>query len=75
MSFGDMLLVILDELRLLKPREVLSKLQAVKRLTNYAIQLFRRGGNLVLVIDEGPEFFPKNIGKPAPDIQFGDRKA
>ena len=61
MHFDDVLLVILDELRLLKPREVLTKVQAVKRLTNYAIQLFKRGGNLVLVIDEAQNFSRKTL--------------
>ena len=61
MPFDDLLLLILDELKLLKPREVLTKLQAVKRMTNYAIQLFRRGGNLVLLIDEAQNFSRKTI--------------
>jgi len=61
MPFEDVLLLILDELRLLKAGEVLTKLQAVKRLTNYAIRLFAGGGNLVLVIDEAQNFSRKTL--------------
>ena len=61
MPFDDVLLLILDELRLLNPRETLTKLEAVKRLTNYAIRLFREGGNLVLIIDEAQNFSRKTL--------------
>ena len=56
LPFDDVLLQILDELTLLRPREVLTKTQAVKRLTQYAIWLFKQGGNLVLIIDEAQNF-------------------
>jgi len=61
MPFDDVLLLILDELRLLKPRESLTKLEALKRLTNYAIQLYKKGGNLVLIIDEAQNFSRKTL--------------
>ncbi len=56
LPFKDVVLVILDELKLLRPDETLSKLQAVKRLTRFAVHLFARGGNLVIIIDEAQNF-------------------
>jgi len=56
MTFKDVLLLILDELGLLKPLEVLTKMEALKRLTNYAIHLYKKGGNLVLIMDEAQNF-------------------
>jgi len=56
MAFKDVLLLILDELGLLKPLEVLTKMEALKRLTNYAIHLYKKGGNLVLIMDEAQNF-------------------
>ena len=56
MPFEDVVLVILDELGLLRKGEKLTKLQAVKRLTRYAIYLFSKGGNLVIIIDEAQNF-------------------
>ena len=61
MPFDDVLLLILDELSLLKPQETLTKLEALKRLTNYAIQLYKKGGNLVLIIDEAQNFSRKTL--------------
>jgi len=56
MAFEQVLLLMLDELHLLKPNENMNKLQAVKRLTKFAIKLFARGGNLVIIIDEAQNF-------------------
>ena len=56
MPFEDVILVILDELKLLRKGETLTKLQAVKRLTRFAIRLFAKGGNLVIIIDEAQNF-------------------
>lgn len=56
MPFEDVVLVILDELKLLRRGETLTKLQTVKRLTRFAIQLFAKGGNLVIIIDEAQNF-------------------
>jgi general secretion pathway protein A len=56
MPFEEILMMILDELRLLKPGESLSNRAAAKRLCNYAIRLFAKGGNLVIMLDEAQNF-------------------
>jgi general secretion pathway protein A len=56
MAFEDVLLLILDELGLLKPLEVLTKMEGLKRLTNYALHLYKKGSNLVLIMDEAQDF-------------------
>ena len=56
MPFEDVIHVILDEFKMLRKGETLTKLQAVKRLTRFAIHLFAKGGNLVIMIDEAQNF-------------------
>lgn len=61
MEFEDVLLMILDELRLLKPGEYLYPRNAIKRLYNFAIRWFAKGGNLVIAIDEAQNFKRKTL--------------
>jgi general secretion pathway protein A len=61
MPFDQVLLMILDDLGLLKPVESLSPHRAVKRLYNFAIRWFARGGNLVIAIDEAQNFSRKTL--------------
>lgn len=61
MPFGEVLLMILDELSLLRPGETLSKPQAVKRLYSFAIRWFAKGGNVVIMLDEAQNFSPKAL--------------
>ena len=61
MPFDQVLLMILDDLGLLRPGESLSIQQAVKRLYNAAIRWFARGGNLVIAIDEAQNFSRKTL--------------
>jgi general secretion pathway protein A len=56
MPFEQLLLMMLDELGLLREGESLSNLLALKRLYKFAIQLFAGGGNLVIFIDEAQNF-------------------
>ena len=56
MPFEQLLLMMLDEIGLLREGETLSKPLALKRLYKFAIQLFAKGGNLVIFIDEAQNF-------------------
>jgi general secretion pathway protein A len=60
-EFEDVLLLILDELRLLKPGEYLYPRLAIKRLYDFAIRWFVKGGNLVIAIDEAQNFKRKTL--------------
>ena len=61
MPFDQVLLMILDDLCLLKPGESLPPHRAVKRLYYFAIRWFARGGNLVIAIDEAQNFSRKTL--------------
>lgn len=61
MEFEDVLLMILDELRLLKPGEYLYPRDAIKRLYHFAIRWFAKGGNIVIAIDEAQNFKRKTL--------------
>jgi type II secretory pathway predicted ATPase ExeA len=61
MEFEDVLLMILDELRLLKPGEYLFPRLAIRRLYHSAIRWFAKGGNMVIAIDEAQNFNRKTL--------------
>ena len=61
MPFDQVLLMILDDLGLLRPEESLSPQQAVKRLYHAAIRWYARGGNLVIAIDEAQNFSRRTL--------------
>lgn len=51
-TFDQMLLMALYEWGLVKPKEKLSKVSALQRLNNFAIEQKDKGGNVVLIVDE-----------------------
>ena len=51
-TFDQMLVMALYEWGLVKPKEKLSKVKAIQRLNNFAIQQLANGGNVVLIVDE-----------------------
>ena len=51
-TFDQMLLMALYEWGLTKPKEKLSKVNAVQRLNHFAIEQMAMGGNVVLIVDE-----------------------
>jgi general secretion pathway protein A len=52
LTFLQMLIMALYDLRLAEPNENLSKVQAIQRLNEFAIQQLERNGNVVIIIDE-----------------------
>ena len=52
MTFEQMLNSVLFDFGLTKPGESLSKVEAIQRLNDFAIQQLAGGGNVVLIIDE-----------------------
>ena len=48
----QMLLLALYDWGLVKPKEILSKVNAIQRLNNFAIEQKADGGNVVLIVDE-----------------------
>ncbi len=51
-TFDQMLIMALYEWGLVKPKEKLSKVDAIQRLNNFAIEQKSKGGNVVLIVDE-----------------------
>ncbi len=51
-TFDQMLHMALVDLRLAEPEEILSKVQALHRLSDFSIRQLARGGNVVLIVDE-----------------------
>jgi len=51
-AFEEMLSMSLLDLGLVKPEELLPKVESVRRLNDFAIRQLSRGGNVVLVVDE-----------------------
>jgi len=51
-TFNEILSIALYEWGLVKPKEKLSKTNAIQRLNNFAIQQLVKGGNVVLIVDE-----------------------
>ena len=51
-NFDEMLSMALYEWGLVKSQESLSKVNAVQRLNDFAIQQLAKGGNVVLIVDE-----------------------
>jgi type II secretory pathway predicted ATPase ExeA len=52
LTFRQMLIMALYDLRLAKLEENLSKVKAIQRLNEFAIKQLERGGNVVIIIDE-----------------------
>jgi general secretion pathway protein A len=51
-TFDQMLIMALYEWGLVEPKEKLSKVNAIHRLNNFAIEQKARGGNVALIVDE-----------------------
>jgi len=51
-TFNEMFSMALYEWGLVKPKEKLSKVNAIQRLNNFAIEQTAKGGNVVLIVDE-----------------------
>ena len=51
-SFEEMLGMVLADLEILNPDEMLDKVEAIHRLNEFAIQQLATAGNVVLIIDE-----------------------
>lgn len=51
-TFNQMLVMALYEWGLVKPKDRLSKINAIQGLNNFAIQQLAKGGNVVLIVDE-----------------------
>jgi general secretion pathway protein A len=52
LTFRQMLIMALYDLRLVELKENLSKVKAIQRLNEFAIQQLEGGGNVVIIIDE-----------------------
>ena len=52
LTFRQMLIMALYELGLAETKENLSKVQAIQRLNEFAIQQLERDGNVVIIVDE-----------------------
>jgi general secretion pathway protein A len=52
LTFKQMFLMALDDLKLINERRNLSKLEAIQHLNKFALAQFEKGGNVVLIIDE-----------------------
>ena len=52
LRFIDILALILNELRLRRPKEKISKVKALQRLNQFAIRQLAQNGNVVLMVDE-----------------------
>jgi type II secretory pathway predicted ATPase ExeA len=52
LTFRQMLIMALYELGLAEAKENLSKVQAIQRLNEFAIQQLERDGNVVIIVDE-----------------------
>jgi general secretion pathway protein A len=52
LTFKQMLIMALVDLGLVKQKNRLTKLQAIQRLNDFAIQQFSRGGTVAFIIDE-----------------------
>jgi general secretion pathway protein A len=51
-TFNEMFSMALYEWGLVKPKEKLSKVNAIQRLNNFAMEQMAKGGNVVLIVDE-----------------------
>jgi general secretion pathway protein A len=61
LPFIQVMAMILDELGILKGMKKLTLISAVRRLNDFAIKQFSRGGNVVIMVDEAQNFDPKTI--------------
>ena len=51
-TFDQMIITILEELNLARPNENISKVEALSRLNDFAIQELTNGSNVALIVDE-----------------------
>jgi type II secretory pathway predicted ATPase ExeA len=51
-TFDEMLNMALYELKLIKINETVSKVDGIRRLNHFAMEQLRKGGNVLLIIDE-----------------------
>ncbi len=61
LPFLQVLALILDEFRLLGSTKKLTKLDAFRRLNDFAIQQMSQGGNVVIMVDEAQNFDNRTI--------------
>jgi general secretion pathway protein A len=61
LPFLQVMVLILDELGILKPVKKLTLISALRRLNDFAIKQFAGGGNLVIMVDEAQNFDAKTI--------------
>lgn len=52
LTFKQILLMALDDLKVLNPKQNLSTLDAIQHLNKFALSQLAKGGNVVLIIDE-----------------------
>jgi general secretion pathway protein A len=60
-TFNEMLNMALYEWGLIKPKEKLSKVNALQRLNHFAIEQMAMGGNVVLIVDEAQNLDNKTL--------------
>jgi general secretion pathway protein A len=61
LPFLQVLALILDEFRLIGSTKKLTKLDAFRRLNDFAIQQMSQGGNVVIMVDEAQNFDNRTI--------------
>jgi general secretion pathway protein A len=61
LPFLQVLAMILDELGILRPIKKLTRYEAFRRINDFGIKQFARGGNVVIMVDEAQNYDPKTI--------------
>ena len=61
LSFDEILLMVLDDFGLFKPGEKLARIDAVRRLSYFAIRQMAAGGNVVVMLDEAQNLTSKAL--------------
>ena len=61
LPFLQVMAMILDELGILDPFKKLTQTSAVRRLNDFAVKQFARGGNVVIMVDEAQNFDDRTI--------------
>jgi len=61
LTFRQMLIMALYDLGLVEPEESLSKVKAIQRLNEFAIDQLERDGNVVIVVDEAQSLSHKTM--------------
>jgi general secretion pathway protein A len=61
LTFKQMLIMALCDLGLANPEQNLSKVEAIQRLNNFAIQQLEKNGNVVIIVDEAQNISHKTM--------------